>query len=266
MGLLFLEGPSFAQNLDQNFESRNIASENPTTNPSVDTDIPTADPEEEHDTQDLEKLLKRYNRDQEAILNDANKLHGDLGSNVVHEDEINEMPHSEVKPTPKNNDALTEVYEAGMRSRKKGEILPTKLSNSVRFVLQPLQKLSEAELLKRLDESTLDSPIRAYIAQFPNLTKYFIRLIKDSESIPSLIKILEDKETLIRFIGVMLLTIVVGILLKKYMHKEGRSFPKAALYFFMRLAIMLILRVAVVYYFYSKELTPAAKVFKSTFM
>ncbi len=254
IGLLLVEGLCFAEN------------ENPTTNPIVDTNKPTPDPEEEHDTQDLEQLLKRYNTDQEAILNDADKLHGDSGSNVVHEDEISEMPRSEIRPDPKRKDTLSEVYEKRMRFRKKGEILPTNLSNSVKFVLQPLQKLSEEDLLKRLDESTIDSPIRPYINQFPNMTKYFVRLLKDSESVPSLIKILEDKDTLIWFIGVMLSTIIFGILLKKYMHREGRSFPISAFYFFVRFFIMILLRVAVVYYFYSKELSPAARVFKSTFM
>lgn len=266
IGLLFIEGLCFAQISDQNFESRDTAAENLSTNPVIDTDKPTSDPQEEHDTQDLEKLLKRYNTDQETILKDAHKLHGDTGSNEVEESEIDEMPASEIISNPKKRDALTEVFEEGIKSKKKSEILPTKLSNSVRFVLQPLQKLSEAELLKRFDEATTESAARPYINQFPNITKYFVRLIKDTESVPSMIKILEDKERLIWFFGVMLLTIVFGIFLKKFMHKEGRSFPKAALYFFVRLYIMFGIRVAVVYYFYSKEFTPAAKVFKATFM
>ena len=260
-GLLFIEGLCFAQAPDQNLESK----VNPTTNPKIDTEKPTEAPQEEHDTQDLEKLLQKYNTDQEAILEDANKLHSETGSNEVKESEINEMPRSETEHAPKSKDPVTEMYEAGMKSRHKGAI-STELSNSVRLALLPLQKLSEKELLKRLDESTKESAVRPYMDQFPNITIFAVRLIKDKESIPSMVKILEDRDRLIWFVGAMLSTIIFGFLLKRFMHREGRSFPKAVLYFFVRLYIMFGLRVAVVYYFFSTELTPAAKVFKMTFM
>ena len=266
MGLLFIEGPYFAQASGQDFELRDNAAENLSTNPVIDTDKATNDPQEEHDSQDLEQLLKRYNTDQETILKDAHKLHGDSGANEVEESEIDEMPGSEIKANPKRKDALSEVHESKIKSKKKSELIPTKLSNSVKFVLLPLQKLSEPELLKLFDEATIDSPAKTYMNQFPNITKYVVRLIKDTESLPSMIKILEDREKLIWFFSVMILTIAFGIVLKKIMHREGRSFPKAALFFFVRLYIMFGIRVAIVYYFYSKELTPAAKVFKSTFM
>lgn len=259
MGLLFLEGLCFAQSPDQNFDSK----ENPTTNPQIDTEKPTEPPQEDHDTQDLEKLLKRYNTDQEKILEDANKLHSETVPNEVDESEINEMPRSE---TPKSKDSMTEVFETGMRSRQRPKVISSELSNSVRLALEPLQKLSEKDLLKRLDESTKDSPARPYMDQFPNVTIFAVRLIKDKESLPTLVKILEDKDRLIWFAGTMLSTIIIGFLLKRFMHREGRSFLKAALYFFVRLYIMFAIRVAVVYYFYSAELTPAAKVFKKTFM
>jgi hypothetical protein len=258
MGLLFLEGLCFAQSPDQNLDSK----ENPTTNPQIDTEKPTEPPQEDHDTQDLEKLLKSYNTDQEKILEDTNKLHSETGPNIVEESELNEMPRSE---TPKSKDAMSEVFESGMKSRRP-TVISSELSNSVRLALEPLQKLSEKELLKRLDESTKDSPARSYMDQFPNVTIFTVRLIKDKESLPTMVKILEDKDRLIWFAGVMLSTIIFGFLLKRFMHREGRSFLKAALYFFVRLYIMFALRVAIVYYFYSTELTPAVKVFKTTFM
>lgn len=264
-GLLFLEGLCFAQAPDQNVNSK----ESLTTNPTVDSDKESQEvhsPQEDHDTQDLEALLKRYNTDQETILNDADKLHGDSGANVVHESELDEMPHSEDQIDSGKKDALTQVYEKGMKSRKKSEIIPTDLSNSVRFALLPIQRLSEAELLKRLHEGTKDSVIKPYLNEFPNLTIFTVRLLKDAESIPSLVKILEDKERLIWFASAMLTTFIIGFLLKRFMHREGRSFLKATLYFFIRLYVMLGIRIAIVYYFYSVEFTPAARVFKATFM
>lgn len=263
MGLLILEGPCFAQSPDQN-----AVSENPTTNPTIiDTEKPAAVPQEEHDTQDLEKLLKRYNTDQEKILKDADKLHSDTGSNEVKESEIDSMPRSEpVNEVQATRNALEEVYDTGMKSRNRPKVISTELSNSVRLALEPLQKLSEPELLKRLDESTKHSVVRPYMDQFPNITIFAVRLIKDKESIPSMVKILEDRDRLIWFGGIMLFTVIFGFILKRIMHREGRSFLKAALFFLIRIYIMFAIRVAVVYYFFSVEFTPAAKVFKATFM
>ena len=259
LGLLILEGPCFAQN-----------PENPTTNPTITVDserAPEALPQEEHDTQDLEKLLKRYNTDQEKILEDANKLHTETGGNEVHDSEIEGMPHSEVVTEEAIvRDSVKDIYEEGMRSRKKTKVISSELSNSVRMALEPLQKLSEKELLKRMDESTRNSPVRPYMNQFPNITIFAVRLIKDTESIPSIVKIFEDKDRLIWFASAMLCTVLFGFVLKKIMHREGRSFFKAVLYFFVRVYIMFGIRVAVVYYFYSAEFTPAARVFKNTFM
>lgn len=263
LGLLFIEGPSFAQSPDQ----VRVGSENPTTNPTiVDAEKSTESPEEEHDTQDLEKLLKRYNTDSEKILKDADKLHNDTNTNEVKESEIESMPRSEVTELHTTRDALEEVIDTGLKSRHKPKVISSEISNSVRLALEPLQKLSEKELLKQLDDSTKDSSVRPYMNQFPNIMLFSVRLIKDKESIPSMAKILEDKDRLIWFAGVMLFTVVFGFILKKVMHREGRSFLKAVLYFFIRMYIVFAVRVAVVYYFFSVELTPAAKVFKATFM
>lgn len=257
LGLLFLEGPCFAQS----------PSENPTTNPTiVDAERPAESPGEEHDTQDLEKLLKRYNTDSEKILKDADKLHNDTNTNEVKESEIDNMPRSEVETKVHVRDAFEEVVDTGLKSRNRPKVISNELSNSVRLALGPLQKLSEPELLKRLDESTKESVVRPYMDQFPNITIFAVRLIKDKESIPSMVKILEDRDRLVWFAGAMLSTILIGFILKRIMHREGRSFFKAVLYFFIRMYIMFALRVAIVYYFYNVELTPAAKVFKATFM
>lgn len=263
MGLLILEGPCFAQGPDQD-----RGSENPTTNPTIiNAEKPTEAPEEEHDTQDLEKLLKRYNTDSEKILKDADKLHNDTNTNEVKESEIESMPRSEVvTETQVSRDAFEEVIDTGLKSRKKPKVISSDFSNSVRLALEPLQKLSEKDLLKRLDESTKDSAARPYMDQFPNITIFAVRLIKDKESIPSMAKIVEDRDRLIWFAGAMLSTILFGFILKRIMHREGRSFLKAVLYFFIRMYVVFAVRVAIVYYFFSVELTPAAKVFKATFM
>ena len=229
--------------------------------PKAQDSNPTAENQEieEHDTQDLEKLLKRYNTDSEKVLEDSGKIHNiqqDAATTEVKEADIEEMRPSDVLEKAKEESIQrARHYQAN-----------ASYAESVRVALEPLQKLSEAELLKRLDEGTRESPVRPYMDQFPNITLYAVRLIKDKESIPSVVKIVENKERLIQFGSVMLFTVIFGFILKRIMHREGRSFIKAAFYFLIRVTFMMALRIGVVYYFYAKELTPAAKVFKKTFL
>lgn len=246
-GLLFLEGPVFLH-----------AQEN-AGNPEAVV--------EDHNTEDLEKLLKRYNTDSEKILEDSSKLHniqeGETKSEV-NDSDLEEMRPSDVMDKAKGT-ALERVVEA-KKLREKPKPIDQSFSNSVRLALSEVQKLSEAELLKRFDEATKTSPMRSYMDEFPNITIFAVRLIKDKESIPSIVKILEDKDKLIWFSGIMIFTIVIGFLLKRFTHREGRSFLRAFFYFVLRMYFMLALRIGIIYYYYHVEFTPAARVFKSTFM
>lgn len=243
-GLLFLGGPLIAQE------------------PNTDA----APVEENHDTKDLEQLLKRYNTDAEKVLNDASKLHTETVGEEVDVSVIDKMRPSD--DTKKNEAGSALKKSQAELERKRKEDLPQKsdYSGAVRLALIPLQKLSEKDLLKQMDENTKNSPLRPYIDQFPNIIVFAVKLIKDKEGLPSIAKIAEDRDRLIRFSGFMLATFILGFFLKKLMHREGRSFIKAVFYFFLRLYIMFAVRVYIVYYFFSAELTPAARVFKQTFM
>ncbi len=261
-GLLVLGGQSFAQD--------------PQTDNTVnDTEMPAknagprgeqAPEEENHDTKDLEQLLKRYNTDAEKVLNDASKLHKEEAGEEVADSEIDDMRPSDDPMKNASANAIKKV-QADLE-RKKNEALTKKsdYSGAVRLALAPLQKLSEKELLKQMDENTKNSPMRPYIDQFPNIIVFAVKLIKDTESLPSIAKIAEDRDRFIHFMGIMVATIIFGFFLKKLMHREGRSFLKSVFYFFLRMYIMLAIRIYIVYYFFSTELTPAARVFKQTFM
>ena len=217
---------------------------------------------ENHDTKDLDALLKRYNDDAKKVLDDASKLHEipAEGTTEVTEADINEMRPDQDLESVVNNKLK------GKKNKDRPKVISSDFSNSVRMALEPLQKMSEPELLKRLDEATKNSPIRPYMDQFPNITIFTVRLIRDKESIPSLANALEDKNRLIRFAGAMIATIIFGFILKKAMHREGRSFLKSVLYFFLRMMLMSFIRFGLIYYFFSEELAPAIKVFKQTFI
>lgn len=224
--------------------------------------------EENHDTKDLEALFKRYNTDSKKVLEDNSKIPAgdEVLATEVKESEIEEMRPSEDPTKNATINAIKKVKEdlAKKSAEKEGET--TDISRSVSIVLEPLQKLSEKELYKLIDDSTKNTAVRPYLEQFPNFTIFVVKLIKDKDSFPGLVKIVENRDRLIRFGGVMIATFIFGFILKRVMHREGRSFIKAAYYFLLRSWIMFAIRVYIVYYFFAPELTPAARVFKETFM
>lgn len=239
-GFLFLGGQSFAQD--------------------------PAAVEEHHDTKDLEELLKRYNTDSKKVLEDTSKiLDQDATLTEVDESDINELANAAEDPKKITLNSLKKAREDAEKAKKKS-VMTGELSSSVRQILEPMQKLSEKDLLKLLDDNSKNSKLRPYMDQFPNINIFAVRLIKDEESIPSLVKIIENRERLIRFAGVMLSTLILGFLLKKVMHREGRSFIRSAIYFLFRMYFMFAVRIYIVYFFFSAELAPAAKIFKKTFM
>lgn len=223
--------------------------------------------QEDHNTKDLEALLKRYNTDSEKVLEDNSKIHNieaGTATTEVRDSDLEEMRPSGVLEKAKTN-SLERMKEVQAERKKQAMAVSSELSNSVRLALEPLQSLSEDELLKRLKEATKDSPARPYLDSNPKISLVTVRLIKDKESIPTLVKIVEDKQRLIYFASAMLFSILFGFFLKKIMHREGRSFLAACFYFLVRVHIMFALRIGIIYYFYSEEFTPAAKVFKETF-
>jgi len=84
-GLLILGGQSFSQ--DQ-------AGQVPQNQESEQREL-NEQKLEDHDTQDLEQLLKRYNKDAEKVLNDADKLHKEEVGTEVRDSELEDMRPSE---------------------------------------------------------------------------------------------------------------------------------------------------------------------------
>jgi hypothetical protein len=213
-------------------------------------------PDEVHETRDLEKLLKSYNKDQEKVLKDATKIHTipSEETSEISENEIEEMPEAVIEKKP-------------LKKRERIEVdKDAKFSDSVRISLGPLQKLKEEELVKMLNENTKDSTFRPYMEQFPLITIFAVRMIKDKEAIPSLVKITEDKDRLIRFAWWMLGSFIFGFILKKILYNKDHPFLLAFGIFFARFIFMQALRFGIIYYFFKAELTPALDVFKKTFL
>lgn len=239
-GLLF-EGPVFAQDEEE---------------------VSAEQMQEQHDTKDLEQLLRKYNTDSEKVLKDTSKIHGtDQETSEVSDSEIDEMRHTETTTT-------TTTTTRRVRPKKQDEY-PYKnqsFSENIRIPLEKFQHLSEDELLQLLKENTKDSKWGPYLEQFPRIRLLSVRLIKDKDAIPSAVKIIENKDKLVWFGGWMVSTFILGFILERIMRKEGRGVLASIGLYMVRVLIMTGVRLTIILYFYGTELKPAGRVFKQTFL
>lgn len=214
--------------------------------------------EEDHDTKKLDKLIIDYNKDTEKVLKDAEAIqNGEATEASGDELGIDEENAGDERP--------------GLKIFNKKPIDPKtlkeiKYSEAIKVTLAPLQKMSEAELMKVLKENTKGSKAEVYVDQFPKLAVFAVRLIKDPEALPMLTKILDNKDQLIRFSGIMIGTILIAFFLKRLMRREGQSVLKTLCLWFLRFIIMTSLRISILYYFYSAEITPTFNIAVKTFL
>jgi len=217
--------------------------------------------EEDHDTKNLDNLLKNYNKDKEKVLKDAAK--------ILESDENDDKTNEEIGINQNSSADENVVVKKTARNFKTvidpKTLKKTKYSEALRVALGPLQKMSEKELMALLKENTVGSSSSKYIDKFPKLAVFTVRLIKDKEALPSLAKILDDQERLIRFLGIMISTMLFAFILRRLMRREGRSILKSVSLWFVRFLIISAMRFAIIIYFFSSELTPLMSITKATF-
>ena len=209
--------------------------------------------QEDHDTKNLDKLLSDYNKDQKKVLDDSAK--------IIKNDDNNDLTEKELGVNQNANVIKSSLFKkVDPTSLKK-----IKYSEALKVAIEPLQKMSEPELVNLLKENSKNSTAAVYISRYPKVTLFTVRLIKDKEALPNLGKILDDEQNLIRFSGMMLTTIIFGFFLKQFMKKDGRSIVLAISLWFFRFLIINSFRIGILIYFFGPELTPAFKIATKTF-
>ncbi|MGZ3790218.1 MAG: hypothetical protein ACXVLQ_16920 [Bacteriovorax sp.] len=220
--------------------------------------------EEVHDTENLDKVIKDYNKDTQKVLKDAETIKEMDSTAGVTDKELGE--EAVVAPDEAQANQLGRLKKS-LYQRKIDPKDQKKMSyaDSMRVALEPLQKMSEAELVKILNDNTRGTNTAAYLERFPKITVFTVRLIKDPNALPWLAKIIDEQDKLIRFVGIMLSTILVAFFLKKLMKKEGRGIFEAMGFWFIRFLIINSLRFGLLIYFYGKEIHPTINIAIRTF-
>jgi hypothetical protein len=141
-----------------------------------------------------------------------------------------------------------------------------KLSEAVAFALKPLQAQSELAILRQILNNSKGTKNYDLMVQYPKITLYFVRLIKDPEALPFATKILENKKRLINYASLMLCSVIVGFIIRRFIRTKDKSFGKIFLLFLVRLFLMMGLRIGITIYFFGGELYPMYKIFLQTFL
>jgi Skp family chaperone for outer membrane proteins len=237
--------------------------------------------EEVHDTKKLDGLLNDYNKDKNKAEANGQAIgqekvkdaeletpappapQGAESENTADELEKERLSQKENLKIKKSAEHLIDLQKHGRGDN--GVLTKTNYSEDLKIALIPLQKMSEKQLSNLLASNTEGTSAAPYFKRFPTLSLFAVRLIKDKEALPSLAKIADDQERLIYFTGVMLSTILVTFLLKRFFKDDRRSFIEAFGVWLARFIMVSTLRVYIIFYFFEAELRPSLKILFKTF-
>jgi len=91
------------------------------------------------------------------------------------------------------------------------------------------------------------------------------RLLRDKKALPELAKILDDGSKLTKYSLVMLVTILIGILLRRLIKIDDPFILLALLLWLVRLCVMTILRLGITIAFFGSNLKPIYEIAMRTF-
>lgn len=199
-------------------------------------------------------------------LEKLNNTHNDLAQKLIKSNN----PIMDTSKIQNDNifDQEKNIKEMALKLNPKSnpnELHKMKIHEAVKSALEPVQLLSEEELLRQLLENTKGSKTYDLLKSYPQLTLFSVKLIKHKTAIVDASKILENREKIVKFISVMLLSILFGLFLKKIVSTSTELFTRIIFFFFLRVLIMFVIRVAIVAYFFGNELSGVYQVFLQTF-
>lgn len=217
---------------------------------------------EEHDEKKLETVLNDYNQKNQNPNNVAAQEIKDVSDEELTEEELREFDDF--------SNAVKKEGNAKNIPNYKKELVPKnleerKLSENINFMLSPLKSLSDKELENLLREKIKESGAQKLYDLEPRIYPFTVKIIKDNEALPALIRISEDIVRLTKLVWLIIATFVVGYFFKRITSNKGQPFITALCFGFIRLTLMMGLRIFIVWWIFSNELRPAVRIFKEVF-
>lgn len=140
------------------------------------------------------------------------------------------------------------------------EISKMKLSDAIKLAIAPLRKMSSVEMRNMVLDHTRGQKYYFILVDYPKILDFIIELIRDENAIPHMVKVIENKDRFKIFVAVMLCSIIFGFVIARIVSTKEKNLKKIFALFVLRIIIMFSIRIGIVYYFFSEELTPAFNV------
>ncbi len=208
---------------------------------------------EEYDEAKLNQVLSDFNEK-------AQRPEADITDEELNQEEMKEFDQfaNEVK--------VEEVRDEKAKNKKSKtpiNLEGKKLSETLPYLLEPFDELNDQELRQVIMDKFNGGSIGGALETYPFLLELSVKLVRDKKALVGLVKISEQPSKVQKLLLFLIGTLVLGHIIKKALFREDRPFATALFYSFLRIVFMNGLRLYIIYSFFSEELGPALKIFRS---
>lgn len=136
------------------------------------------------------------------------------------------------------------------------EIKNMKFKEVMIAALTPLRKMSDQEILRMLKEQSQNSKLQNFFEEHPKINLFRAHAMKDKEALPELASILDQRQRLIQYSVVMLATLLLGFIIKRFLHKKDQPLAVYLALVFARIFFVLLIRLGITIGFFGHQLRP----------
>ena len=169
------------------------------------------------DQKDLDSLIKNFESYQKLILEKGGAIFGKDGKG---------------KPTAKD---LSKFYFE---------------------TLAPGSPSAEEDMIEQMKDATRGTLMGKIFEKYPKILIFYVRVMQDQKAMNGLFKLIDNRKKLTTYAVVMLVTLLMGIILKIKANRHEDTAFKQIKGFFKRFILMNLLRLAITVFFFKEELGP----------
>lgn len=205
--------------------------------------------EEEHKTQDLDKVIHEFNQNQKQHLDSIEETSPE--ENQVSED----LNQNEAEANRQDFQQKVKATGYGLSNQS--------LTSAMKENLKLFHSMSEKEIEKIVRERFSSNPkVHHFLQENPKYVLFLVKLLKDKEAAIKLVEITEQKDKLVQMGLWLLASFVVGFVFSRICKLFTFGFLSWIFFFFVRLIVMTSFRFWIIYHFFGAELAPSVRIAK----
>ena len=132
----------------------------------------------------------------------------------------------------------------------------------IKDALKQFQTIDDDVFKNAILKNTKGTFFEKFIGPESSLLEFYIRLLKDPNAIPHLLKIFGQTSKMIIYASFFVATFILGIILKR--KAVVYSFFGMVFHFILRSSFLMIVRLTIFFFLFYNELNPAVTLFRKT--